>query len=91
MADAITPTGLQLRSTIKRDGILELSLVRVETREPKAGEVIVRVEASPLNPSDLGLLFGGCHLSPHHALIESVVQTANSNPPNTPDLIYRTV
>jgi len=51
-------TGLQLRSLIKKTGELELSLVSVETPAPKPDEVVVRVEASPINPSDLGLLTG---------------------------------
>ncbi len=55
--------GLQLRSTVKRDGILEVSLARVPTPEPKADEVVVRIEATPVNPSDLGLLFGGADMS----------------------------
>ncbi len=49
-------TGLQLRSTVKKDGVLELSLVNTPTPEPKPDEVVVRVEASPINPSDLGLV-----------------------------------
>ena len=56
-------TGLQIRSIIKKDGILELSIVSVATSEPQADEVIVRIEASPLNPSDLGLLFGGADMT----------------------------
>jgi len=56
-------TGLQLRSTVKKDGLLELSLAEVPVAEPKADEVVVRVEASPMNPSDLGLLFGGADMS----------------------------
>ena len=55
--------GLQLRSTVKQDGWLELSLTSVPTPEPKPDEVVVRVEASPINPSDLGLLFGGADMS----------------------------
>ena len=60
---ANTSTGLQLRSTVKKDGTLEISLVSVPTPEPKPEEVIVRVDASPLNPSDQGLLFGGADLN----------------------------
>jgi len=60
---ANTSTGLQLRSTVKKDGILEICLVSVPTPEPKPEEVIVRVDASPLNPSDQGLLFGGADLN----------------------------
>src|SRR5689334_13262474 len=55
--------GRQLRSTVKKEGILELSLARVPTPEPKPDEVVVRVEASPINPSDLGLLTGAADLS----------------------------
>lgn len=54
--------GLQLRSLVKSSGELELSLVTVPTPAPAADEVVVRVEASPLNPSDLGLLFGAADL-----------------------------
>lgn len=58
-----TNTGLQLRSKIRPEGILELSLVSIPTPTPAADEVIVRVEASPLNPSDMGLLFGGADMT----------------------------
>jgi NADPH:quinone reductase-like Zn-dependent oxidoreductase len=61
MAD--TDTGLQLRSTIKEEGLLEISLVRVPTPRPDVDEVVVRVEAAPVNPSDQGLLFGGADMS----------------------------
>jgi NADPH2:quinone reductase len=55
--------GLQLRSTVKQEGVLELSLITVPTPQPQAEEVVVRVEASPLNPSDLGLLLAGADLT----------------------------
>jgi NADPH:quinone reductase len=51
-------TALELRSEIKKEGKLEISLAKVPMPEPAADEVLVRVEASPINPSDLGLLFG---------------------------------
>ncbi|MBE2263083.1 MAG: zinc-binding dehydrogenase [Burkholderiaceae bacterium] len=56
-------TGLQLRSLVKPDGQLELSLQSVETPAPAPDEVVVRVEATPINPSDIGLLFGPADLS----------------------------
>src|SRR6202167_515251 len=56
-------TGLQLRSLIKKSGELEISLLQVPTPEPSADEVVVRVEASPINPSDLGLLVGAADMS----------------------------
>ncbi|MGT2459861.1 zinc-binding dehydrogenase [Cupriavidus basilensis] len=58
-----TRTALQLRSLIKRGGELELSLASVDIPRPGPNEVLVRVEASPLNPSDLGLLFGAADMS----------------------------
>jgi NADPH2:quinone reductase len=58
MTQGISGDSLQLRSMIKQDGTLELSLETVPTPQPKADEVLVRIEASPINPSDLGLLFG---------------------------------
>ncbi|MBM7482871.1 MULTISPECIES: zinc-binding dehydrogenase [Bradyrhizobium] len=55
--------GLQLRSLIKKSGELEISLLDVPTPEPAADEVVVRVEAAPINPSDLGLLIGAADMS----------------------------
>ncbi len=76
-------TGLQLRSLIKEDGTLEISLATVPTPEPKSDEVIVRIEASPMNPSDLGLLFGGADMTEAKAAgtAESPVVTATLTPP----------
>src|ERR1700742_2204330 len=56
-------SGLQLRSLIKKSGELELSLLDVPTPEPSADEVVVRVEATPINPSDLGLLVGAADMT----------------------------
>jgi NADPH:quinone reductase-like Zn-dependent oxidoreductase len=55
--------GLQLRSLIKKSGELEISLLQVPTPEPSADEVVVRVEATPINPSDLGLLVGAADMT----------------------------
>lgn len=49
---------LQLRSTVTSDGQLQLDLAQIDVPELESAEVLVRVEASPINPSDLGLLFG---------------------------------
>jgi NADPH:quinone reductase len=54
---------LQLRSLIKKSGELEISLVDVPMPDPGPDEVVVRVEATPINPSDLGLLTGAADLS----------------------------
>ncbi len=58
-----TNTGLQLRSLLKKSGELEVSLANVPTPEPKEDEIVVRVEATPINPSDLGLLIGPADIS----------------------------
>jgi NADPH:quinone reductase-like Zn-dependent oxidoreductase len=56
-------SGLQLRSLLTDSGVLELTLEPQPVTPPAAGEVVVRVEASPVNPSDLGLLLGAADLS----------------------------
>jgi NADPH2:quinone reductase len=63
MTNAPQDTALQLRSLIRPDGELELSLADIPIPVPKADEVLVRIEASPLNPSDLGLLFGAADMA----------------------------
>ena len=63
MADTSMDQGRQIRSTVRKDGVVELSLLTVATPDPKPEEVIVRMEASPINPSDQGLLFGGADMS----------------------------
>ena len=56
-------SGLQLRSLIRKSGELEISLLSVPTPEPTADEVVVRIEAAPINPSDLGLLVGAADMT----------------------------
>src|SRR5215218_9559388 len=56
-------TGLQLRSKVTSGGELQLSLAEVPIPQPGPDEVLVRVEATPINPSDLGLLLGPADLS----------------------------
>ena len=46
----------EIRSTITSEGVLELSIVNVERPVPGENEVLLKVEASPINPSDLALL-----------------------------------
>lgn len=60
---AIDQTALQLRSLIKQSGELELSLAQVPVEEPGPDEILVRIEATPINPSDLGLLTSVADLS----------------------------
>ena len=58
MSDANKTTGLQLRSRISKSGELELSLAKIDLPEPGPDQVLVKIEATPINPSDLGLLLG---------------------------------
>ncbi|HEX2886029.1 zinc-binding dehydrogenase [Vineibacter terrae] len=56
-------TGLELRSLIRKSGALELSLAKVAVPEPGPDQVVVQVQATPINPSDLGLLLGPADMS----------------------------
>jgi NADPH:quinone reductase-like Zn-dependent oxidoreductase len=58
-----TLSGLELRSVVTGAGKLQLSLEEVTLEQPGPDEVIVRVEAAPINPSDLGLLLGPADLA----------------------------
>ena len=59
----MSETGKQLASTVKEDGTLELSIIDVPVPSPAEDEVVVRVEAAPINPSDLGLVLGMADIS----------------------------
>jgi NADPH2:quinone reductase len=63
MTESNQGTFLQLRSLVKASGELELSLARVPIPRPADDEILVRIEATPINPSDLGLLLGPADLS----------------------------
>jgi NADPH2:quinone reductase len=56
-------TFLQLRSLAKSNGEMELSLVNTSIPPPGVDEVIVRIDAAPINPSDLGLLLANADWS----------------------------
>jgi NADPH:quinone reductase-like Zn-dependent oxidoreductase len=56
-------TGLQLRSQIAKTGELTVSLVETDFADPGPDQVLVKVEATPINPSDLGLLLGPADLA----------------------------
>ena len=56
-------TGLQLRTTVKDDNTIELSLEEVPVPEPGPDDVLVKVEAAPINPSDMALLLGPADVS----------------------------
>ena len=46
----------EIRSTVTSEGNIEISIVKVEKPVPLENEVLIKVEASPINPSDLALL-----------------------------------
>jgi len=56
-------TALQLRSLVSADGVLELSLAEVPVPVPADDEILIRVEATPINPSDIGNLFGAADMA----------------------------
>ena len=53
----------QIKSNVSSEGLLTISIDEVEVPEPKDGEVIIKVQATPINPSDLGLLVGPADVS----------------------------
>ena len=63
MSSPESRTALQLRSLVKKSGELEVSLASVPIPEPGPNEVRVRIEAAPINPSDLGLLFSAADMT----------------------------
>jgi NADPH:quinone reductase len=63
MAAQIPAEALQLRSLVRADKTLELSLDTVPVPEPGPSEVLIRIEATPVNPSDLGLLLAGADVA----------------------------
>lgn len=59
----IPTTNLTMLTLATEGGQLEVSLARVPMPEPKDHEVLVRIQAAPINPSDLGLLFGAADMT----------------------------
>jgi NADPH:quinone reductase len=53
----MTDTNIQLTSTITEDNKLEVALREIEIPQPGENEVVIRMEAAPLNPSDLAVMF----------------------------------
>ncbi len=63
MTSTAPQSGKELRSLVSAEGTLQLSLLDVSLGELSANQVLIRVEASPINPSDLGLLFAGADMT----------------------------
>jgi NADPH:quinone reductase len=63
MTAHVPANALELRSLVTSQDTLEISLHEVPVPAPAANEVLVRVEASPINPSDLGVLIAGADMT----------------------------
>jgi NADPH:quinone reductase len=59
MTSELPDTALELRSTLADDGIVTLGIRETDVAAPNEDQVVVRVEAAPINPSDLGMMFAG--------------------------------
>lgn len=79
MTADLPDNALELCSLVTSHGTLELSLYEVPIPVLTANEVLVRVEASPINPSDLGLLLAGADMT-----TANVAGTANPAPRERP-------
>jgi NADPH:quinone reductase len=63
VSDQVPGRALQLRSLVTESQMVELSLEDVDVPAPGPGQVVVRVEAAPINPSDLGLMLAGADVT----------------------------
>jgi NADPH:quinone reductase-like Zn-dependent oxidoreductase len=59
----MTTSGRQLQSTLSAEGMLTLEVVETQFPDPTGNQVLVRLQAAPINPSDLFLLSNGADLA----------------------------
>ena len=59
MSTDLPTTALELRSTLSDDGVVTMGICKCDVVAPADEQVVVRVEAAPINPSDLGMMFAG--------------------------------
>jgi len=52
-------TALELRSTLTDDAVVTMGIRETDVVAPTDDQVVVRVDAAPINPSDLGMMLGG--------------------------------
>ena len=62
MNQSIPSTALQLRSLVQADGSLQISLESFPVPAPGPDEVLIQMQATPINPSDIGVMFGPADL-----------------------------
>ena len=60
--DRMTTTGKQIFTTLEADGKLTVEIGETQFPDPKGNQVLVKIEAAPINPSDLALLLGSADL-----------------------------
>ncbi|MEM1335938.1 MAG: NADH oxidase, partial [Actinomycetota bacterium] len=72
MSDQRPTTTRELVSTLTEDGTITFSQRSTDLRELGPDDVLVRVEAAPINPSDLGLMFAGADPSTATTLTDGV-------------------
>jgi len=58
--------GKQIFTTLESDGTLTVEVAETTFPEPQGAQVLVRMEAAPINPSDLALLFSAADLENAH-------------------------
>ena len=87
----MTDTNIQLTSTVNEDNTLTLALQHIDMPQPGADEVVIRIEAAPLNPSDLGVLFSAADMSTaaQSGTQENPIITADVPVPAMPSLKTR--
>jgi NADPH:quinone reductase-like Zn-dependent oxidoreductase len=59
----VSDKNIELTSTISEDNKLEVALREIEIPQPGESQVVIRIEAAPINPSDLGVMFSAADMS----------------------------
>lgn len=78
MASNLPGSGLQLQSTLAEDGTLSLRLAHAPVAQPGPGQVVVAIDAAPINPSDMMTLLASA--DPGQATFASEGVTARVSP-----------
>ena len=81
MTTSVPTSALHLLSLVKDNGQLEISLVNAPVPEPRDDQVLVRVLATPINPSDLGLLLGAADTSTARASLRDGLPVVTADIP----------
>ena len=61
-------TNRTMLTEVKPEGVLELYLAELPMPTPRDHEVVVKVQATPINPSDLGLMVGAADVTSARAI-----------------------